>query len=345
MTDQLILGIAIAIVALLIAYEAVETWRWRGFGNRPPSRFRIVRFVRRAIGGLVSIVTLRRLRTRRAAPEPTLTANDDSSRLGDATTGPVHLQPGRIVVSGARLPLQPTTQPVQPIPPPRQDRPSRLRLVRDTVGAALVMGGFVVVFANLMPVTRQGEVEEATATPRATLRVVVVTPLPVSPSPLSAASPAPGVPTATPTPAPVSFVPTPTPAPPAKPTDRPAAQPPPPATQAPTATPRPTPKPTPKPKPPTPSPEPSPAIVGFVADPSSLPLTGGTVQFSISTTNATDYDINFDDGSTGSGSIPADGTLIVTHDYGLLLPGAVQPTLVVSGPGGSDIRSVRINVP
>ncbi len=227
MTDQLILGIAIAIVALLIAYEAVETWRWRGFGNRPPSRFRIVRFVRRAIGGLVSIVTLRRLRTRRAAPEPILTANDDSSRLGDVPPGPVHLQPGRIVVSGARMPLQPATQPVQPIPPPRQDRPSRLRLVRDTVGAALVMGGFVVVFANLMPVTRQGEVEEATATPRATLRVVVVTPLPVSPSPLSAASPAPGDPTATPTPAPVSFVPTPTPAPPAKPTDRPAAQPPP----------------------------------------------------------------------------------------------------------------------
>ena len=156
MTDQLILGIAVAIVALLIAYEAVETWRWRGFQNRPPSRFRIVRFVRRAVGGLVSIITLRRLRTRRVAPEPTLTADDVSRRLGDAPPGPVHLQPGRIVVSGARMPIQPATQPVQPIPPPRQERPSRLRLVRDTIGAALVMGGFVVVFANLMPAQRQG---------------------------------------------------------------------------------------------------------------------------------------------------------------------------------------------
>lgn len=338
MTDQLILGIAVAIVALLIAYEAVETWRWRGFQNRPPSRFRIVRFVRRAVGGLVSIITLRRLRTRRVAPEPTLTADDVSRRLGDPPPGPVHLQPGRIVVSGARMPIQPATQPVQPIPPPRQERPSRLRLVRDTIGAALVMGGFVVVFANLMPAQRQGEVEDATATPRATLRVVVVTPLPVSPSPLSAATAAPGAPTATPTPAPVSFVPTPTPAPPAKPTERPAAQPPPPApaTQAPKATPRPT-------KKPTPTPQPAAAIISFVADPTLLPADGGTVQFSITTSNAKHYDINFDDGSADSGSVPADGTLVLTKTYGPLT-GPIQPTLVVDGPGGSDTRSIPIDV-
>ena len=36
---------------------------------------------------------------------------------------------------------------------------SRLRLVRDTFGAALIMGGFVVVFANLMPVRPQGDVK------------------------------------------------------------------------------------------------------------------------------------------------------------------------------------------
>jgi hypothetical protein len=68
MTNQLILGIAVVVVALLIAYEAVETWRWEGFANRPPSRFRVIRGLRGALAGLVSIVTLRRWRKPATSP-------------------------------------------------------------------------------------------------------------------------------------------------------------------------------------------------------------------------------------------------------------------------------------
>ena len=97
-----------------------------------------------------------------------MSSEDVARRLGDAPVqgpdgmvGPVHLQPGRIVVSGAgapvirqsTAPVQPTQQmqPVQPIREPRPPRPSRLRLARDTIGAALILGGFIVVFANLVP--------------------------------------------------------------------------------------------------------------------------------------------------------------------------------------------------
>ena len=154
MTDQLILGTAAVVVTLLIAYEVIETWRWRGYGNRPVSRFRVIRLFRRAIGGFFSIVTLRRWRHRNAEPDWTMSSDDVARRLGaapmsgsDGPAGPVHLQPGRIVVSGGapviRQPMQPMQpmQPVQPMREPRPPRPSRLRLARDTIGAALIRAG------------------------------------------------------------------------------------------------------------------------------------------------------------------------------------------------------------
>ena len=136
MTNQLILGIAVVVVALLIAYEAVETWRWEGFANRPPSRFRVIRGLRGALAGLVSIVTLRRWRKPVDEPWAPMTDDDLAYRLGDAPSGPVHLAPGRIVVSGARVPPPHPLQPVVPLPPPVAPRPSRLRLARDMIGAA-----------------------------------------------------------------------------------------------------------------------------------------------------------------------------------------------------------------
>ena len=88
MTNQLILGIAVVVVALLIAYEAVETWRWEGFANRPPSRFRVVRGLRRAIAGLASIVTLRRWRKPPDEPWAPMTDDDLAYRLGESPSGP-----------------------------------------------------------------------------------------------------------------------------------------------------------------------------------------------------------------------------------------------------------------
>jgi hypothetical protein len=153
MTDQLILGIAVLVVALIVLYELVETWRWRGFQNRPPSRFRLVRGLRRAFGGVLAILTFRRSAGRHAETEPTMTSSELSRRLGDPSvqpdpSGPVHLQPGRIVVSSG--PTRQPVQPLEPVPPPRPPRPSRARLIRDTAGAALVLGGLIVAFANFI---------------------------------------------------------------------------------------------------------------------------------------------------------------------------------------------------
>ena len=194
MTNQLILGIAVVVVALLIAYEAVETWRWEGFANRPPSRFRLIRALRGGLAGLVSIVTLRRWRKPPDEPWAPMTDDDLAYRLGPP--GPVHLAPGRIVVSGARVPPPQPLQAVVPLPPPVAPRPSRLRLARDMIGAALVMGGFVVVFANLMPPsgpvpTPTGGVDAAFATPLPSFEIRTAAPATAEPSPLSEASIAP----------------------------------------------------------------------------------------------------------------------------------------------------------
>jgi len=333
MTDQIILGIAIAVAALLIAYEAVETWRWRGSQNRPPSRFRVIRLVRRAFGGLIAIVTLRRWRVPRADAEPTPPSVDAISALNDVPPGPRHLQPGRIVVSGARMPIQQAVRPVQPMARPRSARPSRLRLVRDTLGAALIMGGFVVVFANLMPVRPQGDVEAETATPR----VVIVTPGPASPSPASIATATPG-PDGTPTPAPALVSSTPSPtlnaAPTAKPTPQPQPNAPPP--RAPTPTPPPTPRPTPTPtKQPTPTPEPPPVVSSFTGSTDhALPLQ--PVTFTFTCQNCVSYSINFDDGSQDEGAVQGGGQ--AQHSF--VLVGTYNVVLTVfNGEGLSEIAT------
>jgi outer membrane biosynthesis protein TonB len=104
-------------------------------------------------------------------------------------------------------------------------------------------------------------------------------------------------------------------------------------TQKPTATPTKKPKPTPKPKAPT---------VSFTADTSSLPVEGGTVQFTITAANGETYFIDFDDaGQTDSGSI-ASGAAVVSHTYNGAPPFHVAVT--VTGPGGSTPDSLIINV-
>ena len=343
MTDQLLFGIAISVAALLIAYEAIETWRWRGFANRPPSRFRIVRLFRRALGGLVGIVTLRRFRRRAAVPMPTMSAYDLARRLGEATTtepepGPIHLQPGRITVSGSRVqPLQPVAQmvPVEYAPEPRVPGTSRARLVRDTLGAAIVMAGLVVVFVNALPAFKpdQGQVLGATATPHFTPIIVTAEPGTAPPVAIATATPEPS-PTPTETPSLVSSTPSPTPTPTVKPTRPPEPTPAP--TPQPTATPKPTPKPTPTPKPAAPT-------VTVTVDVNTIPADGGTVVFTISASHATHYDIAFDDTQFGQGQITSGAPFPVAHDYG---PGAgpYQVVVTVTGPGGSDYATVTINV-
>ena len=275
MTDQLLLGVAISVAVLLIAYQTIETWRWRGFANRPPSRFRLVRGVRIVFSAPVRLLTFRG-RKRSALPvDASLSAYELARRLGDDTIsgvdpGPVHLQPGRIVVSGPRGATSMDVVPVAPIREPQQPRPSRARLVRDTLGAAIVMGGLVIVFANALPgfhPDRNGEVLGATATPAFT--PIIVTAEPASPSPTPSPSPiaiATAIPEPTPTGPPVlvSSTPSPSPSPTPRPTPRPTQRPQP--TAAPTAPPtaKPTPKPKPKPKPkPTPKPTPAPPVVLF----------------------------------------------------------------------------------
>jgi hypothetical protein len=301
----------------------------------------VIRFVRRAIGGVVSIVTLRRWRSRGAAPAPTLSTDDVGRQLGDPPSGPLHLQPGRIVVSGAPLASRQPVLPVRPIQQPGQG-PSRLRLVRDTIGAALIMGGFVVVFANLMPVRPQGDVESVAATPR----VVTVSPLPPSPSPASIATATPGDPTATPTPALVSSTPSPTAGPVsvARPTARP--QPTDPPTRAPTSAPRPTPQPTPKPtKQPTPTPEPPPAVLSFSVNPDrALPLE--PVTFTFTCQNCATYSINYGDETGGSGDVTGGGA---SADHAYLLPGTWDCFLTLfNSEGGAVIAgpvTVTVGVP
>jgi outer membrane biosynthesis protein TonB len=342
MTDQLILGIAVLVVALIIIYELIETWRWRGFRNRPPSRFRLVRWLRRAFGGAIAVVTFRRSSGRQVSPEPTMTAADLGRRLGDPTigadgAGPVHLRPGRIVVSGSGMPAPRSIQPVTPLPPPRGARPSRGRLIRDTAGAALVIGGILVAAANLIS-SPQGKVEGVTATPAPT--PVTVTSASPSGSPLSIVTGTPG-PGATagldPTPAPALVSSTPTPRP--RPTARPTAQPQP--TSAPTSAPKPTAKRTPRPTPkPTPAP---PVISNLAATPGQIQI-GQTVLVSFDYANATSFTINFGDGAgtlefTLSGSEPAAVSSQPYQD-----PGTVNVVVVVSGSGGSNFYSVPVIV-
>ena len=347
MTNQLLLGIAVVAVALLIAYELIETWRWQGFENRPPSRFRVVRGVRGAIGGLVSIVTLRRWRRPKPEPPMTLTDDDLARRLGDAPSGPIHIQPGRIVVSGARVaPAPQPVQPVVPLPQPSAPAPSRLRLARDMVGAALVMGGFVLVFANVMPqisgpVRPDGAVLDVTATPVPTVEIRTAVPQTAAPSADAIASADPGAP---PSASPdgtglVSAEPTPT----ASVKPKPAAQPQPTAAPIIPPTTAPTPRPTPKPtKRPTPTPKPAAHITAFGASPASAAI-NEVVTFSYSFTHATGCVISFDDGSgTQSCSASGDGSNSITHSFDAA--STYHVVLTIDGAGGSDTQPVTVVV-
>ncbi len=330
MTDQLLFGIAISVAALLIAYEAIETWRWRGFANRPPSRFRIVRLFRRALGGLVGIVTLRRFRRRAAVPMPTMSAYDLARRLGEATTtepepGPIHLQPGRITVSGSRVqPLQPVAQmvPVEYAPEPRVPGTSRARLVRDTLGAAIVMAGLVVVFVNALPAFKpdQGQVLGATATPHFTPIIVTAEPGTAPPVAIATATPEPS-PTPTETPSLVSSTPSPTPTPTVKPTQRPTQPPTPTPTPQPTHSPKPTPKPTPK---------------APVAD-ATWSVAGCVVTFTNKSRFADSYEWDFKDGTTSTESSP-----IHTFPYGNVdwYVDLTASTLA----GASDLKTFKVTV-
>ena len=56
------------------------------------------------------------------------------------------------------------------------------RLIRDTAGAALILGGLVVAFANFLPTPQpKGDVLSDTATPAPTARVIIVPPRPPTP--------------------------------------------------------------------------------------------------------------------------------------------------------------------
>ncbi|MGZ8527917.1 MAG: hypothetical protein ACXWWR_03910 [Candidatus Limnocylindrales bacterium] len=345
MTEQIILAAAIVLVALVVAFEAVETWRWRGSKNRPASRFAVVRFARHIPGGVIGLITLRGWRDRSAKPDLTMPSEDVARRLGQPAPGPVHVQPQRIVVSGARR-ADWTVSPTAVVPPvpQRSSRPSRVRLVRDTVGAAIVLVGFVVAFANLLPVKPgpDGGVLAATGTPGFT--PVIVTPQPTdSPVALAPATPAPTpVPTPTGPPVLVSSTPSPTPTPPPTPapTSRPTSAP----TQAPppAATSRPTQKPTPKPTA-KPTPKPAARITSFTAPGNALPLEDITFTFSYQ--HATSFSIDYDDSSSqDSGALGGNGSGSRNHQF--TFSGTYHVVLTVFGAAGSpDIASVTVNVP
>ena len=337
MNEQLILGLAFAVVALVVAYEAVETWRWRGVENRPISRFGPIRVFRRGLGSLFSALTLGRASGRKTPTAQEMSAYDLARRLGDEPDGPVHLQPGRITVSGpAAAPF--ATQPVLPV---RPERPSRARVFRDTAGAALILGGLVVAFANFLPTQPQGDVLSETATPAPTARVIIVT-APPSSSPESVAS---GAPQPSPTQTVlVSSTPTPTPVPTPRPTLRP--QPTPAPTVAPPPPPVPTPRPTPTPKPkptPRPTPAPTPAVVSFSAS-TTQALTLETVTFSLDCRNTSTFTIDYDDGGHDSGNLDGSGHGSASHEF--ILPSDPNGYQVVATCSGSfgDATSSPINV-
>ncbi len=350
MTNQLVLAVVALLILLVLLFEAEETWRWRGSENRPQSRFRIVRFVRRAAGGVLAIFTLRRSSGRHTSkndPAP-MASEDVARRLGmTEQAGPVHIAPQRITVSGAR--------PIEPIPelipvvivPPIAERNSRVRLLRDTVGASLVLAGFVIVAVNVVippptsPPPPSGQVLEATATPFVPYVVAPATVEPQSEPPLANASIGPdpsasgtGLVSATPSPTPTDR-PTPRKTPTPPPTIAPAQ------TQAPTATPKPTKKPTPTPKPQAVS------IGTFSAGPSSITTDGGAVTFTISASNGTHYTIDVDDaGQTLSGPMSGSGPFTVDYTYGSgPYTTNINPVLTVTGLGAPDTRATTISVP
>lgn len=140
-------------------------------------------------------------------------ASEDVARrlgMGDAA-GPVHIAPQRIVVSGSHsVDVTPLSSPMVVIPPLAAERTSRLRLIRDTVGAALVLAGFVVVAVNVVipPATSpqpSGQVEAAIASAPASLTPAPTEAPAASETAVATAEPSPtgtGLTSAEPTPTP-----------------------------------------------------------------------------------------------------------------------------------------------
>ncbi|MEO8228216.1 MAG: hypothetical protein ABI628_00490 [Chloroflexota bacterium] len=371
MTEQLILATAIALVALALTFEIVETWRWRGSENRPPSRLAVLRFLRRIPGALVGMVALQGWRSPGDGSDRAMATQVATGRPGQPP-GPPHVQPHRIVVSGTHSVSAASPANEWMVAPtaigghvPRQwaGHP-RARLIRDTLGAALVLVGLVVAFANLLPVKSDpdGGVLAATGLPDFT--PVVITPQPAG-SPLALGpvgspatpngTPAPGV-----TPAPISTPPGsnptsgvppvsgPTTAPGQPPPTNPPPPTPPPPTNPPPTPPPPTPPPTtpppPTPPPPTPPPPtqaPAPGITSFTGPSNALPLQA--VTFSFSFENATRWRITYGDGAQAACNANCGTSGSRTHSYIL---GSYTVELTVFGAGGSsDAASRTISAP
>jgi hypothetical protein len=342
MTDQLNLAVVAflgLLVLLIIVFEAEETWRWRGSENRPQSRFRIVRFIRRAVGGLFAIVTFGRSSGgHTSSSEPAPMASEDVTRRLGYGDGPVHIAPQRIVVSGSQpLDVARLSPAVLVVPPLAVERTSRLRLIRDTVGATLVLAGFVVVAVNVVIPPSNSPTPSAQV-----LELFASAPATPTPAP-TLAPPASQVALATEEPSPtetvlVSSTPTPTPTPHATKTRTPQPTAPPPLpTTPPTSTPKPTKPPTPKP---TKTPTPAAVITSFTAS-TLTPAVNETVAFSFTFKNATSYTLDYSDGSNDSGSLS--GTAL-SRDHAFLDPGPYTVVLTVVGPGGQANDSVPINV-
>ncbi len=323
---------------LVVLFEAEETWRWRGSENRPESRFGIVRFVRRAVGGLLAIVTLRRwTRRRRSKSDPGPMASEDVARrlgFGEAA-GPVLMAPQRIVVSGPRRVEM--DQPPAAIPPDPLERGSRVRLLRDTVGATLVLAGFVIVAVNVVIPPQStpqpsGQVEAATA-----FATVIVTPAPTA-SPTAAPI---GLASIVPEPsllgeALVSAEPTPTSTPTAAPAPRKTQAPPP--TQAPTQPPTATPKPTPKP-----TPRPAASITSFGADNLS-PAVDQLVTFTFSYRNAESFTIYYSDGGSDGWNLGGSGSTSTTHQFASESSGKTLAVVITAQGVGGDSPPKSLNI-
>ncbi len=286
---------------------------------------------------------------------------DIARRLGDAPeepapSGPVHLTPGRIVVSAPRPATMAAAAAVQPsrmaaaaaVQPSRPPAPTserswtlspRFRLVRDAAIAMLILDGVLLVgSAVLSSSASTGQVLGESATPAAVapsgappdsggVAVALPTPRP-TPRPTPAPTPTPvATPTLAPTPT-ASPTPGATPAPTRRATPRPTA--------VPLATAHPTTKPTPKP-----TPKPAAPTVNLSSD-----VTGGpgplTVTFEIWATGATTFMLDPGDGSNPiSGSI---GSAMVAVPYTYAAPGDYVAAVRVAGPGGSsaDTRSIGV---
>ncbi|MGH2513097.1 MAG: PKD domain-containing protein, partial [Candidatus Limnocylindrales bacterium] len=239
-----------------------------------------------------------------------------------------------------------------PVVPGRGRRGSddnqRPRFIRDSLGALLVTGGIIVVALALFRPQLSiltGGVSPATATAPAIgdiTFVPIATPSPTlgltfSPSPSLAPSPTPvasPTPTASPT-----LAPTPTPTP----------------VVTPRTTPRPTPRPTPVPTPrptPTPTPKPTPTPVAPLIETFSVNLTtisaGDSVQFSASSLHATQWQIDFGDGTSSARTSGSANGVLTSHQYTAV--GNFTPVLTIYNGSSSDSqrltstpRSISVN--